>query len=82
MNGYLGGMSMTLSAMAYDPGADDLTFTWVFDDGTIIQNHYPNSGGTYPVIITDGVDYSGPATEFTLTCEDDDGGVWVDTFTL
>jgi hypothetical protein len=82
LNGYIGDMSIELSAMAYDPGADDLTFTWVFDDGTIIQNFHPNSAGVYPVILSEDISYSGSASMVTLTCEDDDGGVWVDTYTL
>ena len=82
LNGYLGDMSVGLSAVAYDPGADDLMFTWALDDGTVIQNFHPNPGGTYPVIVTDIVNYSGPATKVTVTCEDDDGGVWEDTFYL
>jgi hypothetical protein len=82
INGYLGDMSTEFAASAYDPGADDLTFTWDFNDGTLIQNFYPNSGGTFPVNLMDSVDYSGPATEVTLTCEDDDGGIWVGTYTL
>jgi hypothetical protein len=82
LNGYLGDVSVALSGLAYDPGADDLTFTWAFDDGYVVQHHYPNSGGAYPVNILDSVNYSGSASEVTLTCEDDDGGVWVDTFSL
>jgi hypothetical protein len=82
LNGYLGELSASLTSSAYDPGADDITFTWVFNDGYVVQHHYPNSGGTFPVNVLDSVDYSGSATEFKLTCEDDDGGMWEDTFSL
>jgi uncharacterized repeat protein (TIGR01451 family) len=82
LNEYLEGSELKLTAMAYDPGADDLTFTWDFDDGTLEQNHFPNPGGVFPFSATDVVDYSGSATKVTLTCEDDDGGVWVDTYFL
>jgi hypothetical protein len=37
LNEYLEGSELKLTAMAYDPGADDLTFTWDFDDGTLEQ---------------------------------------------
>ncbi|UCF08268.1 MAG: PKD domain-containing protein, partial [Thermoplasmata archaeon] len=74
LNDYLGGISVLLTGTAYDPGADDLSFLWEFDDGTVISSDYPNPGGVFPVSITDTVDYSGPATGVTLTVTDDDGG--------
>ena len=74
LNDYMGNFSVRLTSSASDPGADDLDFLWEFDDGTVITNSYPNSGGVYPVSITDIVDYSGPASGVTLTVTDDDGG--------
>jgi hypothetical protein len=82
LNGYLGDISASLTSAAYDPGADDITFTWAFDDGYVVQHRYPNSGGTFPVTVLDSVNYQGSATEFKLTCEDDDGGMWEDTISL
>jgi hypothetical protein len=82
LNRYLGDSEVAFSALAFDPGADDLTFTWDFDDGTLEQNHYPNPGGLYPFSATDSLDYSGSAWKLTVTCEDDDGGVWVHMFYL
>lgn len=82
LNGYLAGLSVTLEAIAYDPGADDLSFNWEFDDGTIITNDYPNSGGVYPVTATDTVVYSGPASGVTLTVSDDDLGSVKEIYSL
>ncbi|UCH88565.1 MAG: SBBP repeat-containing protein [Thermoplasmata archaeon] len=73
---------LTFIATASDTGADDLTFKWIFDDGTSITNHYPNSGGTFPVNITDIVTYgylTNGAYTFTLIVEDDDGGIFTIT---
>jgi hypothetical protein len=82
LNGYLGNVTVALSAFAMDPGADDLFFTWELDDGTLKQTLYPNPGGIYPFGATDVLDYSGSASKVTVTCEDDDGGVWADTYYL
>jgi len=82
LNGYLAGFSVTLEAIAYDPGADDLSFNWEFDDGTIITNDYPNSGGVYPVTVTDTVVYTGPASGVTLTVSDDDLGSVKESYSL
>jgi hypothetical protein len=82
LNEYLEGSEVTLTAIADDPGADDLTFTWDFDDGTLVQNHYLNPGGVFPFSATDNMGYSGPATMVILTVEDDDGGMWENTYSL
>ncbi len=82
LNSYLSGLSVTLIGTAFDPGADDLSFSWEFNDGTIIIHDYPNSGGVYPVTVIDTVDYSGAVSEVTLTVTDDDGGVGTKTLAL
>ncbi len=82
LNGYLAGLSVALLAIAYDPGADDLSFTWEFDDGTVITNDYPNSAGVYPVTATDTVVYTGPASCVTLTVSDDDLGSVKEIYSL
>jgi len=80
--------TLPFTSSVTDPGSDDLTFTWYWDDGTddttIYYNDglgpdpYPSPGGTYPFLATDTMDhiYSEPRTyTVTLTVEDDDGGV-------
>lgn len=64
-------------ATAYDPGADDLTFFWQFNDGSNITNNFPNPTKTFPVAITDQVSYGylvNGTFRVTLTVQDDDGG--------
>lgn len=82
LNNYISGLKVKLDATAYDPGADDLSCLWEFDDGTTITNDYPNSGGVYPVIIIDTVSNNGPASSVKLTVTDDDGGVVTETLLL
>jgi hypothetical protein len=82
LNGYLTNMAASFTSSAWDPGADDITFTWAFDDGYVVQHYYPNSAGTFPVSVLDSVNYSGSATNVKLTCEDDDGGMWENTYSL
>jgi uncharacterized repeat protein (TIGR01451 family) len=82
LNKYMPGLKITLDAIAYDPGADDLNCFWEFDDGTTIIHDYPNSGGVYPVNVIDTVDYNGPASSVKLTVTDDDGGVVTETLSL
>lgn len=64
-------------ATAYEPGADDLTFIWQFNDGSNITHNFPNPTGTFPVTITDQVSYGylvNGTFGVTLTVQDDDGG--------
>ena len=78
---------ITLTAMATDPGSDDLHFTWNFDYGpTFTSTHfndgvgpdpYPSTSGIYPFTATDTVTHTyGDNGVFvvTLTLTDDDGG--------
>ncbi|UCG70044.1 MAG: hypothetical protein JSV09_03240 [Thermoplasmata archaeon] len=76
------GVSIDLEATAYDPGADELSFIWEFDDGTILIHDYPNDGGTYPVSVTDTVNYVGSASGVILTVMDDDGGIGTEILIL
>ncbi len=80
--------NITFKATATDPGSDDLTFVWDFDDGGIAgPNLYYNNGMSpdpypspelNPMNVTDTVTYaystSGVYT-VTLTVMDDDGGI-------
>ena len=68
---------LRFEAIAYDPGADDLTFDWDFDDGTNITTFYPNVNKTFPVEITEVVTHVFPGRgtyTIALTVADDDGG--------
>jgi PKD repeat protein len=82
------GTPLTFDAFVYDPGSDDLIFTWVFDYGPIITTVYYNDGtgpdppqspwGTFPLNLTDSVSHTyGDNGNYsvTLTVEDDDSGV-------
>ncbi len=69
---------LTFEAIAYDPGADDLTFRWNFGDGTNITDFYPNENKTFPIVVTGIVTHTFPGSAtymITLTVEDDDFGV-------
>jgi len=83
------------TAPTTDPGSDDLTFIWDWDDGTddstIYYNDgvgpdlYPSPWGTYPFSATDQIGhiYSEPGTYMVaLTVEDDDGGVDTATYEI
>ena len=71
---------------SYDPGADDLTFTWVWGDGTPNNvTFYPNSPPIFPVEITQVIAhvYTEPGEYLvTLIVEDDDGGSSEATLTI
>jgi PKD repeat protein len=82
------GSNFDLSAMATDPGSDDLTFTWEFEMGPTATNIYYNDGtspdpypspwGTFPFSATDTMSHiygDNGVYSLTITVEDDDGGV-------
>jgi PKD repeat protein len=79
---------LTFYGNVSDPGSDDLTFTWNWDDGTgdNVTIHYNNgsipdpypSPDVKPMDISDTVNHSFSdygVYEVTLTVEDDDGGI-------
>jgi PKD repeat protein len=71
------GSNVTFTAVAFDPGADDLTFYWDFGDGTNMTTNYPNNNTTYPVNIADVVKHSYSMSGsyiVKLIVRDDDGG--------
>ncbi|MFQ6127712.1 MAG: PKD domain-containing protein [Thermoplasmata archaeon] len=81
------GHNITFTATAYDPGSDDLIFTWDWGDGTsTIDIHYNNGVGpdppmspeVNPIVVTDKVlHYYSSSGSYTiaLTVVDDDGGM-------
>jgi PKD repeat protein len=87
------GVLISFSSVATDQGSDDLTFTWTWGDGTsdtitiyyndgVGPDPYPSPWGTYPFSATDTGDHTygdnGNYT-ITLTVEDDDKGITVNT---
>jgi PKD repeat protein len=90
-----GGRNITFEASVTDPGSDDLTFFWDFDDGTtsgprtyfndgVAPDPYP-SPEIKPAEFSESLVYSyaTPGTyNVSLTVTDDDGGVTVFIITL
>ncbi len=88
VNQFFIGHNITFESTAEDPGSDDLTFTWHWDDGTADDVHiyyndganpdpYPSPWGPYPVTVTDITKHAFSTNgnyDTTLTVEDDDGG--------
>jgi PKD repeat protein len=89
INQYLVGHEITFEATAIDPGSDDLTFSWVWGDGSPDESAtYYNDGigpdpfrspwGTYPFTALDARTHTYfTAGTFTLVLgvQDDDGGL-------
>jgi hypothetical protein len=89
VNQYFVGHEITFEATASDPGSDDLTFTWDWDDGTpddqtIYYNDgsgpdpYPSPEGNYPFSAFDTkghIFWAGGTYDVELQVLDDDGGV-------
>ncbi|MEE9152453.1 MAG: hypothetical protein V3U20_11580, partial [Thermoplasmata archaeon] len=89
VNQYFVGHEITFEADASDPGSDDLTFTWFWDDATadtvttyfndgIAPDPYPSPDGIYPVSVLDVQGHIFTASgnyNVQLTVTDDDGGV-------
>jgi hypothetical protein len=76
---------MTFKAIAFDPGADELTFHWDFGDGANVTSFHSNANGTYPVQITEIINHAFPGSGtyvVVLTVEDDDGGVGTASVTV
>jgi hypothetical protein len=91
VNQYFVGHEITFEADASDPGSDDLTFTWFWDDATpdtvtdyfndgVAPDPYPSPDGVYPVFQTDiqgHVFTSNGIYNVSITVDDDDGGTAV-----
>jgi N-acetylneuraminic acid mutarotase len=78
-------LGLTFKAIAFDPGADDLTFHWDFGDGTTLTSFYPNVLGTYPVEIIVAANHAFPGSGtfvVVLTVQDDDRGVGTASLTI
>lgn len=87
MNQYFPLPTVTLETTAYDPGSDDLTFTWNWGDRTTTEHIYYNNGmgpdpypspDLNPISITDAAKHtyaSGGSYAIILTVMDDDGGI-------
>ena len=61
-----------------DAGSDNLTFTWIWGDGTQTINTHPNEESSYPFTQTDQTShiYTNPGKyTINLIVEDDDGGI-------
>jgi PKD repeat protein len=96
VNQYFVGHEITFEADASDPGSDDLTFTWFWDDATpdtvttyfndgVAADPYPSPDGIYPVSQTDiqgHIFTSNGNYDVSLTVNDDDGGAAVIVITV
>ncbi|TET90336.1 MAG: PKD domain-containing protein [Methanomassiliicoccales archaeon] len=94
MNQYFPLLAVTLEAIAYDPGSDDLRFLWDFGDGTSVEHIYYNNGNSpdppispevNPIRVADSVEhFYAHAGSYTvvLTVMDDDGGSASVTYSL
>ncbi|MBI4415536.1 MAG: PKD domain-containing protein [Euryarchaeota archaeon] len=89
------GLSVTLEAIAGDPGSDDLTFTWTWEHGpTEVRTHFndgaaadpdPSPNGTFPFSATDSSTHTygdDCVCRVALLVEDDDGGSVTYTTTI
>jgi hypothetical protein len=89
VNQFFVGHDITFEADATDPGSDDLTFTWNWDDLSpddeatyyndgVGPDPYPSTDGTYPFAASDAQTHAFMAADtynVTLTVTDDDGGL-------
>ncbi len=96
VNQFFVGHEITFEADASDPGSDDLTFTWFWDDSTpdtvttyyndgIAPDPYPSPDGVYPVFQPDvqgHVFTSNGNYDVSITVDDDDGGTAVVVITV
>ena len=91
VNQFFVGHDITFEADATDPGSDDLTFTWNWDDLSpddvatyyndgVGPDPYPSTDGTYPFAASDAQTHAFMAADtynVTLTVTDDDGGLTI-----
>jgi PKD repeat protein len=89
VNQFFVGHEITFEGTASDPGSDDLTFNWYWDDATpdtittyyndgIAPDPYPSPDGIYPVLVLDLQGHIFTANgnyNIELTVTDDDGGL-------
>jgi PKD repeat protein len=78
--------TVNVTGYAYDPGCDDLTFIWDWDDGSSNTiSHYLNDLLNFPFDIEENVEHIyNLSGEFmiTLTVMDDDGGIGTDSINI
>lgn len=89
VNKYFVGHEITFESDASDPGSDDLTFTWYWDDATpdtvttyfndgVNPDPYPSPDGIYPFMAHDlqkHIFMTSDNFNVQLTVDDDDGGM-------
>lgn len=94
VNQFFVGHEITFEGTASDPGSDDLTFTWFWDDATpntvttyynddLNPDPYPSPDGIYPVSVLDVQGHiftTNGNYDVELNVDDDDGGN--DNFTI